>query len=139
MHRTIEWSLFILGILGSLFSGYLSAVKFFTENCAFNEGCPYFLGYPACYFGFLMFFTTMVSAGLHVFHIVDGKKANEVVYAVSILGILFAGYYTFLELPVLFEEGIGAYILGLPTCALGLVFYIAVFSLAQRLKRDFVA
>ncbi len=136
-HRKVEWSLFVLGIAGSLFSGYLSGVKFFTENCAFSEACPYFLGYPACYFGFAMFLTIMVSAGLHVFHIVDGKKANEVVYATSILGVLFAGYHTLLELPILFEEGLGAYILGLPTCALGLMFYIAVFALSRRLRSDF--
>lgn len=137
-HRKIEWALLSVGIAGSLFSGYLSAVKFFTERCAFNEGCPYFLGYPACYFGFVMFATIMIFAGLHVFHYFDGKKANEIVFIVSILGILFAGYFTLGELPVLFDQGLGAYILGLPTCALGLIFYVIVFVLSFRLRKDFM-
>ena len=79
----------------------------------------------------------MLFAGLHVFHLYDGKKANEVVFGVSILGILFAGYYTLGELPTLFEKGISTYILGLPTCALGLLFYLFVFTLSYRLRRDF--
>ena len=45
----------LLTLAGVLFSGYLSGVKFISDTCAFNEGCPYFLGYPACYYGFLMF------------------------------------------------------------------------------------
>jgi uncharacterized membrane protein len=136
--RRIAWSLFILGIAGSLFSGYLSGVKFFTKNCAFNESCPYFIGYPACYFGFAMFATIMVFAGFHVFHVMNGKKANEVVFVISLLGILFAGYFTVIELSTLLSDGISAYILGLPTCALGLIVYCAVFVLARRLRRDFL-
>lgn len=138
-HRKIEWSLFLIGVAGSLFSGYLSGVKLFTENCAFGESCPYFLGYPSCYFGFLMFATIMIFSGLHVFQRMEGKKANEVVYAVSILGILFAGYYTLGELPLLFEEGLTAYVLGLPTCALGLIFYSIVCVLSYRLTKDFIS
>ncbi len=136
-HRKIEWSLFIIGIMGTLFSGYLSAIKFFTDACAFSEACPYFLGYPACYFGFIMFSTIMLFAGLHAFHLFDGRKANEIVFGVSILGIVFAGYYTIGELPTLFDEGLSAYIFGLPTCALGLIFYTLVFVLSYRLRRDF--
>ena len=34
---------------GTAFSGYLSAVRLLTGSCAFNESCPFFLGYPACW------------------------------------------------------------------------------------------
>ena len=47
--------LLALSIAGLLFSGYLSSYRFFSDTCAFNEPCPYFLGYPACYYGFAMF------------------------------------------------------------------------------------
>jgi uncharacterized membrane protein len=136
-HRKLEYALFVLGIGGVLFSGYLSAVKFFTETCAFNESCPYFLGFPACYFGFLMFTIIALFAGLHVFHLYDGQKANQIVLSTSLLGIVFAGYFTLGELPLLMQEGLSAYLLGLPTCALGLIFYCIVALLSFRLRRDF--
>lgn len=129
--------MFLLGVGGLLFSGYLSAVKLFTETCAFNESCPYFLGYPACYYGFVMYLVIAVLGGLHVAHKIDGKKANEIILWVSFLGILFAGYFTVYELPLLFTEGLSAYVLGLPTCALGLIFYLIILTLSLRLKKDF--
>lgn len=138
-HRKIEWAVFLIGIGGLLFSGYLSAVKLFTETCAFNESCPYFLGYPACYYGFVMYLIITIFAGLHVAHKIDGKKANEIILFISFLGILFAGYFTVGELPLLFSAGLSAYVLGLPTCALGLIFYLILTVLSLRLKKDFIA
>ena len=46
----------VLTLGGVLFSGYLSFYKLLTGNCALNEPCPFFLGYPACWYGFAMFF-----------------------------------------------------------------------------------
>ena len=127
--------LFLLALAGFVFSGYMSGVKFFSGNCAFNEGCPYFLGYPACYFGFAMFTLITVFAGLLFFRKLDAKKALLGLIVVSMLGILFAGYYTIGELPLLFEQGLGAYLLGLPTCAYGLIFYVTIGILAVRAQR----
>jgi hypothetical protein len=138
-HRKIEWSLFMVTMGGALFSGYLSGVKFFTASCALNETCPYFLGFPACYFGFLLFAVAALFAGLHVFHLFDGKRANEVVYGASFLGVLFALYFTLGELPLLMESGLSAYVLGLPTCAFGLIFFTITVVLSQRLRRDFTS
>ncbi len=134
IHTQLERAVFLLATGGFLFSGYLSGVKFFTETCAFNESCPYFIGYPACYFGFAMFTVIFVLSGLHVFQKINGKTANEIVLVTALLGILFAGYYTLIEIPVLFSEGLGAYILGLPTCALGLIFFAVIFGLSVRLR-----
>ena len=36
----------LLTLSGVLFSGYMSSIRFFSDQCAFNEPCPYFLGYP---------------------------------------------------------------------------------------------
>ncbi len=137
MHRKLEHAVFYIGIAGLLFSGYLSGTKLFTDTCAFGESCPYFFGFPACYIGFLMYLIITVFAGLHVFHKYDGQKANTIVLYTAILGVLFAGYYTLLELPLLFREGLSTYLLGLPTCALGLIFYLITVLLALRLRRDF--
>jgi len=126
-----------LSVAGLLFSGYLSGVKLFSGVCAFNEGCPLFFGFPACYFGFAMFLVLTALAILGR----RGKLTEETVLrdtlVVSCLGMLFAGYYTLLELPTLFREGLAAYMLGLPTCALGFIFYAIIFVHAfRRIKAD---
>jgi hypothetical protein len=127
--------LFILSIGGILFSGYLSGVKLFTEGCAFNESCPYFLGYPACYYGFVMFLLLTIFSYMLFFGKSSLNKGSKKMMFVSFLGILFAGYFTFKELPVLFEKGLSEYVLGLPTCALGLLFYLIIFFISYSLYK----
>jgi uncharacterized membrane protein len=127
--KKVIW-LFVLSLMGVLFSGYLSGVKFFTETCAFNESCPYFLGYPACYFGFAMFLTLFIFSTLLMYSSFNKKSGLLVLNVVSFMGILFAGYFTLGELPVLFEEGLSAYVTGLPTCAMGMIFFLTVFIIS---------
>ncbi len=120
----------LLSFGGTLFAGYLSGIKFFTSTCAFNESCPYFIGYPACYFGLLMFlimFVMSARAWLNANHSLGAIKANSVV---SFLGILFAGTYTVQEISRWITNGDPGYALSLPTCAYGLVFYVIIFVLS---------
>lgn len=117
------WGLFALAFAGFLFSGYLSAVKFFSNTCAFNEPCPYFWGYPACWYGFGMYSVMFVVTALALARGKGYAAAIKTNLAVSALGIIFAGSFAFQELV---ESRItGA--LGLSTCAYGLIFYIAIF------------
>lgn len=125
-------TIFILSSCGFIFSGYYALTKFFTDTCAFGETCPYFLGYPACYFGFGMF---TVLWGASVYVLAKGTVTDvltNVFTVVSLVGIAFAGYYTLSELPLLFTQGLGAYFFGLPTCAIGLLFYAGIFSLSVK-------
>ncbi len=115
-----------LSLAGSLFAGYLSAKKLFTNVCAFNEGCPYFLGYPACWFGFGFFFIMLVISFLGMIHIIEVQKARITLLIISAIGILFAGRFVVLEIPNIISGAIH-YSLGLPTCAYGLIFYILIF------------
>lgn len=118
----------LLSFSGLLFAGYLSFYKIFNNACALNETCPYFLGFPACYYGFAMYLAlTLLSLALTIKTLKE-KLALNLILLVSALGILFAGYYTLGELPVLFSKGLGAYVLVLPTCALGLIFYVLIFG-----------
>lgn len=120
-------SILMLSIAGLLFSGFLSAVKFFSNTCALGETCPIFLGLPACYFGFAMYLALAI---LSVFFVTrKSARIRTALISVSGLGIFFAGYFTGKELPRLFAEGIGSFVLGLPTCAWGLLFYVAIFVL----------
>ena len=130
----VVW-LFILSLAGLCFAGYLSGVKFFSNTCAFGEGCPMFLGYPACYYGFVMYLLLSICSYRIFSNREEEKKGAKRLMFISFLGILFAGYFTLGELPVLFKEGFSAYALVLPTCALGLIFYIAIFVLSLKVSR----
>lgn len=121
---------FVLGVAGMLFAGYMSMVKFLSDTCAFDKPCPYFLGFPACYYGFAMFAAIVFFLILDNWKIIEEKSAEIAVLVVSGVGILFSGYFTLQELPKLFARGLGAYFFGLPTCTLGLIFYITIFILA---------
>lgn len=126
---------------GLAFSGYLSGTKFFTATCAFNEGCPYFLDYPACYFGFGMFIIMAILTIQYKFGGIMRNMLLGMLLAISGLGMLFAGYFTMDEIPAIFTEGVGAFMLGLPTCAYGLIVYIAIatisaLTLAQRPRHE---
>lgn len=116
-----------LTVAGLLFSGYLSAVKLFTTVCAFNESCPYFLGYPACWYGFAMYLTMFIATLLGVIGKIEAKKALQIDAGVSAIGIVFAGSFAFQEL---MRSQIVAGQLGLSTCVYGLAFYIAIFILS---------
>lgn len=124
-----------LTFAGVLFSGYLSAVKLFSGTCAFNEGCPYFLGYPACLYGFAMFLIMFVASIVGLRKSVHTDSLVKVLRYVSLLGIVFAGRFVVLELVQLIRYGNPHYKLLLPTCAYGLVFYIIIFLLTFR-RRD---
>ncbi len=128
------YTLFGLSLLGSLFSGYLSAVKLFTDTCAFGEGCPRFLGYPACYFGFALFFILLVSVVLTVFQKISHTTCAKIMSLVSLLGVVFAGRFVLEEVVRTMDKGFVVTMLGLPTCAYGLVFYILVLITALKLK-----
>lgn len=128
-------ALFLLSLAGTAFSGYLSGVKLFTKTCAFGETCPIFLGYPACYYGFVLFLLLTVLSGILLWVNSNTRKTLNTLTVISILGVLFAGYYTLGELPVLFSAGLSAYMFGLPTCALGFVFFVAVLLIALTLRK----
>lgn len=122
----------MLAFAGFLFSGYLSSVRFFSDTCAFNEPCPSFLGYPACYFGFIMF-SVLFACSLALYtNVLEPAFAVRIISGVSLLGILFAGYFTLGEVSTIFSKGFSVFLLGLPTCAWGLIVYILIFITSAR-------
>lgn len=129
-------SILLLAFAGFLFSGYLSAVKFFTANCALGEGCPYFLGHPACYYGFALFVGLVLCAAMLYAGGTLPRAGRAGALALSLLGVLFAGYFTLGELPTLINNGFGAYAMGLPTCAFGFLVFTAIFFLSLTAKRQ---
>src|SRR3989344_1562025 len=122
-------SIFIFSLIGVLFSGYLSFTKLFLGSCPLKEGCPLFLSYPACYFGF-MFFLILLILSIILFKSVTKNKLKTVFY-ISLLAIIFALYSAIKEYIVpSCLDGVCDYSLLLPTCVYGLIMYIIVFIMA---------
>lgn len=131
---------FLLASLGGvLFSGYMSGVKMFSSVCAFGETCPLFLGFPACYYGFVMFCFLFIFSVVLFFKEQATKCLANLLFLFSFLGVLFAGYFSWGELPLFFENGPSAYFFGLPTCVMGSIFFILIFivSIFFRKKSSF--
>lgn len=131
----LKWST-LLSLAGVLFSGYLSAVRLFSGSCAFNEPCPYFLGYPACFFGFAMFATMFITSLVASIKKIYTLQPIKIILVTSILGTLFAGYFVAQELLNALSAGTFTfYKLGLPTCVYGLVFFIIIFFISLKALR----
>ena len=116
-----------------LFAGYMSAIKFLSDTCVFDKPCPYFLGYPACYYGFAIFTFLVFFLILDKWGMVQEKTADVSVLAFSLIGILFSGYFAVQELPILLADGFSAYFFGLPTCMIGFIFYLGIFLITLRI------
>lgn len=107
---------------GVLFAGYLSLSKIFAGVCPLNEGCPLFLGYPACYTGLTIF------ASLLILSLLNKIKAIKIV---SFIGILFSLYSTYIDLAFpSCPGGVCHYSLLLPTCVYGLLMYTALYVIS---------
>lgn len=119
-------SLFVLASAGLLFSGYLSGVRLFSGSCAFNEPCPYFLGHPACWYGFTMYLIMFVATGIALVYKKRSATAIMTDRVVSFIGILFAGNFVVQEIARSAVRGA----LGFSTCVYGLIFYIAIFIIS---------
>ena len=129
-----------LAVAGVLFSGYLSAVKLFSQTCAIDRGCSYFLGYPTCYYGFGFFVLILLSALAVRFCHWGGQRMYTArlhfLRTVTALGILFSLYFSAIEI---YAMVVGRFVYGafiLPTCFYGLLVYLAVFYLSWRIPKN---
>lgn len=121
---------FWLALGGTLFAGYIMAHQLILKKCPFNEECPYFLGRPACEYGFVMFLTMCATAGLALLSALAPATAKSAILVVSVFGTLFAGYFVVIEITEWMHSGAKRYGLILPTCAYGLVFYIILLVIS---------
>jgi len=99
-HRKIEWSLFVIGLIG-LFS-------------------QFFLGADLLTAAILAIVTQF--AGLHVFHWYDGHKANHVVVAGALLLVIYTGYLAISKLSSITNEysATASFVLGVALLILSL-------------------
>jgi len=104
----------------------MSAIRLFTGACAFNEFCPYFLGYPACWYGFAMFLAMFIVTTLAFSKKIQAETAITTDIIVALFGIFFSGRFAIIE----FVRSLALGGPALSTCALGLIFYCAIFIIA---------
>lgn len=123
---------FIFGfsLAGFLFSGYLATIQLFSGACAFNETCQTVLHVPVCWYDFALF-VMLLSLSYYTFtQRIGFAKAITYIGGVSLFGVLFAGTLTLTEIPAYLKKGFGAYTFGVPTCFMGLVFFMMIFVTA---------
>jgi len=128
-------SAFVVSVAGTAFSGYLSAVKLFSGQCAFNEPCPYFLGYPACFYGFFMYASMAMVTAMALLGGVEVRRAARINAWVAAAGMAFALNFVLQELSRWLASTGLQYKLIFPTCAWGLVFYAVMLTLSVREAR----
>ena len=125
MNRKILKIILYLSIAGVLFAGYLTISKMITGVCSFGESCPFLWNHPVCIYGLMIFFTIMLSTITLLLHPMDKLAKNSLFY-MSILGVLFSGFYSYQEI---FNPICGKfchYQLIIPTCIYGFVVFVAV-------------
>ncbi len=130
--KTLKYILYAVTLSGALFSGYLSGVKFFNQECAFGSTCPLFFGIPACYVGFALFLTLFILSTMLVFKNSSAKK----LVAVSIVGFIYSGYYVLDEVRQSLAGTFEWSFLGLSTCAYGFVFFTIAMVLSHSINKN---
>jgi hypothetical protein len=113
---------------GLAFSGYLTSVKLFTGACAFNESCPIVFGLPACFYGFGLYVGLSTLTIIALRGNLEFIRALRWFAALGTLGVLFAGSLTASELPTYLARGFTNYAFGVPTCFMGLVFFLLILA-----------
>ena len=123
---------FILGFsgVGLLFSAYLVVVKIFSGTCPVNETCPSLFNIPACWYGLALFIVLITLSVFTARERISFANGIVSIMGVSFFGVLYAGYFTAIELPTFMHKGFTAYTFGVPTCFMGLVFFMLTFVTA---------
>ncbi len=131
--------IFVFSICGIAFSGYLFIASLILGGHALHESAQTFLGVPAFYSGLLLF------AGLITLSVYAYQRRISLEHwlisttVASFIGILFALYLTFKEMPTFLKHGFTTYTFGVPTSFIDLVFFMLVFvtaALALSYERD---
>ena len=126
--RTYWWCATLITAGGVVFSGYLSGVKLLNGVCAFDEPCPLFLGYPVCYTGLALFVSLFLVSATALTTRTTMRWPVGTTLGLSVLGVLFAGRLTLVEMVA--RGRLPLYGMGLPTCAYGFLFFLAVLVLS---------
>ena len=134
--KTAIITIFIFSILGTLFAGYLTFTKLILGVCPLKEPCPFILGEPACVYGLVLYVILLVTSSILLCKKERDRIREYAIFWVSIAGILFALYSTYLEIFTIRCPGGCSYSLLLPTCIYGLTMFLLIFIFSILYKRE---
>ncbi len=118
---------FIFSICGIAFSGYLILASLILGTNAQSESVQTFLGVPAFYFGLLLF-GSLCALALYVYkRWISFDHWLMSTTGTSFIGILFAMFVTYKEMPTFLKHGFTFYTFVVPTSFIDLVFFMLVF------------
>ncbi len=122
------WVLLLLGIGGTIFSGYLSYYTLWGPGCqeavvSCGSKPIELFGLPTCVYGFGMYVTVGVLALFGLRNKTRGWMAG--ILWLAVVGVLFSGSLSFYELVTLRTP-----ISDLPACVYGFLIYTAILIIA---------
>ncbi|HEX8993636.1 MAG TPA: hypothetical protein VF803_00090 [Candidatus Paceibacterota bacterium] len=126
MKKHYAQTIFGLSIAGLLFSGYLSFYKLLTGQCALGETCPFFLGHPACWYGFALF--VLLTAFSTRALLTGSTTCRYSLGIASFVGTVFSGSFIVPDVTTWLASG-KSYGLILPSCVYGFVVFLTIFVL----------
>lgn len=119
--------IFIFSICGIAFSGYLFLTSLVLGRHALSESAQIFLGVPAFYSGLLLF-AVLITLSVYVHkRRISFEHWLMSTTAASFIGIMFAMFLTFKEMPTFLKYGFTVYTYAVPTSFIDLVFFMLVF------------
>ena len=131
--------IFIFSICGIGFSGYLLIASLLFGAHALSKIGQTFLGVPAFYSGLLLF-GSLITLSVYVYRRrISFEHWLMSTTVASFIGILFAIFLTFKEIPTFLKHGFTAYTFAVPTSFIDLVFFMLIFvtaALALTYERD---
>lgn len=111
----------LISIFGLAFTGYLTFGTLISGSCPVNGECPYFLGYPACDYGLVMFLIIFIISLMSLVTKFNKVTLLKILMLVSLAGVIFSGYFSLVEMMTP-----RAFTLLLPTCIYGLIMYLII-------------
>lgn len=116
-------------LIGTIFSGYLSYQKLFSNVCPLTEGCALLFGLPTCVYGFVLFFLTFILA---LSGMTSRIHFSQAIRFISLVAVLFTGYYAIYDLffaPLNLLNG-AVFTLFLPSCVYGFILFLTIYILS---------
>ncbi len=133
MNQAYTKTILGLSVAGVLFAGYLSFFKLFTGNCALNEPCPFFLGYPACWYGLVLFVILMIQSIIAL--TINFPTCRYGIPVVSLTGTIFSGSFVYGDVMTWLTSG-QSYALILPSCVYGFIVFAVIFVLSLLARKQ---
>lgn len=136
MNKKITWVSFILALIGILDSIYLFIYKLSNNNamCLGNGDCATvnasryseIYGIPVSLLGILAYLAILILIIFEVRNIFTKENSNLLVFGISLVGVIFSAYLTYIEYFVIFAV--------CPFCILSavvitLLFIISIYKL----------